>query len=196
MKAQGRRVQTLSGERTSCAAKVRAASNVQEALLSIAEGIDALLAAEKSDWMTWGEQRKPSANFGSIADALGDEEYDRRVAEIRQTNDGTEVVLPAASAEKQASRAAFEAARLNLKAYLGDGEDWNTAYAKGGPMWLYLANRDLVLSYPIDVQRAMVADVEEDDPRAAQEMGRDILKAPCEPGPGSPGMRTAEGDVG
>lgn len=219
--------------------KVRSARGVQEALVLLAEGIDAILAADKSDWMSWGDEpRKPTANFGSIAALAGDEAYDRLQADAeydrallalkanpddeaaraivqRHVNrslehvaggsaqwqsersaESSEVTVGAVSVKKREQRRQLEQQRLNLAAHLGDGEDWTEAYELGGPMWLYLSNRDLVMSYPADVLRAMVEDVEEDSPQDAREMARDVLKEACADGPSSAGMRTAEGDVG
>ncbi len=50
------------------------------------------------------------------------------------------------------------------------------AYARGGPMWLYMYDRDAVMGMPEDWRRAMVNDVLVDSPAQAHELGRDILK--------------------
>lgn len=50
------------------------------------------------------------------------------------------------------------------------------AFAKGGPMWLYLGNREAVMAMPFDWRQWLVTEVHQDSPAAAQEMGRDILK--------------------
>ncbi len=55
-------------------------------------------------------------------------------------------------------------------------EEAADAYAKGGPMWLYLYDRDAVMSMPADWRREFVADVMKDSPAQAQELARDILK--------------------
>src|SRR5437763_1578054 len=64
------------------------------------------------------------------------------------------------------------------------------AIAEGGPLWLYLGNRELVMSYPDHTRRMMVQDVELDSPTDAQEMARDVLKEACAEGPNSVGMGT------
>lgn len=51
-----------------------------------------------------------------------------------------------------------------------------TAYSKGGPLWLYLPAREVIMQMPEEWRRMMVEDVERDSPAQAQEMGRDILK--------------------
>jgi hypothetical protein len=110
----------------------------------------------------------------------------RRAMEIEQTGEDTaEVRLRAPSEEKKQQRRLFEQQTLKLKEALGDGEDWTEAYAAGGPLWLYIGNRDLVMSYPEPARAAMVQDVLEDSPADAAEMGRDVLKAGFdETGPG------------
>lgn len=74
----------------------------------------------------------------------------------------------------------FEEQQLHLIDYLGDTEDWTEVYAKGGPMWLYIGNPELVKSLPDSTRRALVADLEEDSPQQAREMARDILKEPAD----------------
>lgn len=55
------------------------------------------------------------------------------------------------------------------------------AYAKGGPMWLYLYDRDAVMKMPPEWRRMFVTDVQQQSPAQAQELARDILKD-TEPG--------------
>ena len=72
---------------------------------------------------------------------------------------------------------------LQLDVALGplpDGEDgdWFEDYAKVGPMWMYIPNRDLVIQYPENVRAQMVADLELYDKRVAYEFAYDVLKKP------------------
>jgi hypothetical protein len=50
------------------------------------------------------------------------------------------------------------------------------AFAKGGPMWLYLGNRDAVMAMPFEYRQELVRMVAEDSVPQSQEVGRDILK--------------------
>ena len=50
------------------------------------------------------------------------------------------------------------------------------AFAKGGPMWLYLGNRDAVMAMPVEWRRELVEMVAEDSIAQSQELGADILK--------------------
>lgn len=168
--------------------QVRAARNPQEAMLILARGIDAVLEALVNQpvmiddgWGAWSE----APSTGAHTEITGDAEH-------------TEVVVPATSAEKMEQRRHFEEHTLKLAEYFPDedGTDWNEAYAKGGPRWLYYGNRELVMSYPDQVRAAMVEDVLEDSPQEAEEIGRDLLKFSGETGPGHVAMKMAEGDVG
>jgi hypothetical protein len=58
-----------------------------------------------------------------------------------------------------------------------DNEEAAIAYGIGGPMWLYLPQRETIMGLPEHVRQMMVEDVERDSPAQAQELGRDILKS-------------------
>jgi hypothetical protein len=62
-------------------------------------------------------------------------------------------------------------------------EEFIAAYVKGGPMWLYLGDRDAVMAMPGDYRRLLIADIEQDSAPQAQDVARDILK---DVGPGDP----------
>ena len=93
--------------------------------------------------------------------------------------DGTKLTLPAASEEQKIARA--EAVdEWGIGQYLSSGRElparvlrW--AYSTAGPFWLYTYDRDAVLRMPIACRQAMVEDVEQDNPREAHNLGRDIL---------------------
>jgi hypothetical protein len=53
--------------------------------------------------------------------------------------------------------------------------EFNLAYAKGGPMWLYLGDRDAIMAMPPEYRHRMVQDIEQDSPAQAQEVARDLL---------------------
>lgn len=164
--------------------QVADAASPKEALLVIARALDTLMPKRMivpSDWQEWGQ--------------AVDDLVDRAVV-MTTTETTAEVEIPPPSIEKQQARGMFESLHLRLHEHLGHSENWNHAYAIGGPMWLYLGNRDLVMTLPDQIKQALIEDVLEDSPQDAHEMGRDILKQACETGPGGVGMRMAEGDVG
>ena len=86
------------------------------------------------------------------------------------------VDIPAASPERQHLRRS-EAVARNYESFLEvPMEGFLDAYAKGGPMWLYLGDRDAIMAMPYEWRLEMVNDIEQDSPRQAQEVARDILK--------------------
>lgn len=94
-------------------------------------------------------------------------------------SDGDAMVdLPPVSPEKEATRRQFAAQQLKLVEYYGEeeGAAYVDSYVKAGPLLLYYSDRDFILSLGDDIKRALVADVEEQSPKEAQEMARDILK--------------------
>jgi hypothetical protein len=151
-------------------------------MLALAAGIDQiieLLAKQQpaKDWseLDWG---------GSV-----------QITQTGGEGGTSEVVFPKPSSEKYLVRSAFAKFQLKLHEYPeyfpNDGTVWEDVYAKGGPMWLYLGNRALVMSLPEHIKRAMIEDVEQDSPKDANEMGADILKFPGETGPGGVAMKVA-----
>lgn len=99
--------------------------------------------------------------------------------------DGEDVELVPVSVERQIARIQW-AHSVELHQYLeptGDMEtEWTaemaaTAFAKGGPMWLYLGNRKAVMMLPNIARAWLVAEVEHDSPKDAHELSRDILKS-------------------
>jgi hypothetical protein len=52
------------------------------------------------------------------------------------------------------------------------------AYAKGGPMWLYIGNRDAIFQMPEAWRSDMIDDIAVDSPAQAREVARDIFKKP------------------
>jgi hypothetical protein len=179
-------------------AQVRAAKNPQEALLAIAHALDEILERD-TPAPGWGQWDALPELAATLTDYRPLDESHQRAAEVLGTGiegDPSEVILKVPSTEKQILRRLFEGQQLRLREHLGDGEDWTEAYAKGGPLWLYHGNRDLVMSYPDHVKAAMIADVDEDSHQDAHEMSRDILKAACESGPGGVAMMIGQGDIG
>lgn len=99
---------------------------------------------------------------------------------VQSIDGGSEltVEIPPASPERQAYRRRF-AEQLNLyEALTVKGvtpDEFLDAYAKGGPMWLYLGDRDAIMTLPYGARVAMIEDIEQDAPVQAQEVGRDLL---------------------
>jgi hypothetical protein len=89
------------------------------------------------------------------------------------------VDIPPASPERQESRRSW-AVGVDLGGQIKPelpNDEAAEAFAKGGPMWLYLYDRDAVMGMPLQWRRDFVRDVEQDSPAQAQELGRDILKS-------------------
>lgn len=171
---------------------VRAAKNPQEALVAIALALDRIEAglvvrAEAVSWLQdWNESGEVSSSPPSVTAFMNE------MADARTELDGEDIVIPGPSDAKMERRIDFEGKYLKLHEYLEGDEDWTEAYAKGGPRWLYYGNRDLVMSYPEWTRQQMIMDIEEDSPEEAHEIGRDLLKQPCETGPGGMGMHIDE----
>lgn len=160
-------------------------------ILAALEGIntrlDKLEAAQPSDEdevdpVTWW------AAHGRIIgpDGLTDAEREGHIRAQQITTDANENVfeLHPPSEEKQAQRRMFADQQLRLNTVLPadpDVEDWNEVYVKGGPWWLYNSARDIVMTYPDNARRIMVADLEEDVPELAYQMSLDVLKQASEP---------------
>lgn len=163
----------------------------REAMLELAAGMDLLLERiekleESNEWDSWGEPEPP-----------WEPSVRERLYELEPQPEGSEydavMELPKLTEEKQEQRRQFAKHILKLDEYYGNTEanaapegydSWSEVYVKGGPMWLHVNDRDCVMSYSYDVRRAMVADVEDDDPDAAKLLAADILKMPAMNGPG------------
>ncbi len=105
----------------------------------------------------------------------------KRGVEVRSLASDTTILvdIPPASFEKRAERLAFACDHylhrfLSTKTLTED--EFAGAYSKGGPMWLYLGDREAIMAMPISYRHTMIADIEEDSPIQAQEVARDILK--------------------
>lgn len=173
--------------------QVQNAESPQRAMLAIAAALDRIEGQLRlqqdiklDPWSgQWSLEDQPplQANYGSLG---------QRGVKVTGDESSTEVELPPVTPERMERRRQFERQSLKLGEYLGIDEDWTEAYAHGGPMWLYLGNRDLVMSLPDHVRRALVEDAIEDSTQDAEEMARDILKQAGETGPGGGAMRIDE----
>lgn len=69
--------------------------------------------------------------------------------------------------------------RLGLQDQYGItvGEQAEDSFIRGGPLLLYLSDREFVNGMADDIKRLLVSDVEVSSPREAHEMARDILKS-------------------
>ena len=161
------------------AEKVQQARSPQEAMLAVAQALDEIIALVTNqsrtteDWFTesWS---KPAVPLPPPAPASGP-------PVVITGEDSTTVLFQPPSEEKQNWRRQFAEQTLHIADYVGDHTtDWADVYAKGGPSWLYIGNRELVMSLPYQVRQVLVADLEEDAPEQAREMARDILKQPAD----------------
>lgn len=100
-------------------------------------------------------------------------------AKIGQTGDDSAIVdLPPVDDERKATRREF-AKQIGIPGQYPTfpEEDILHAYELGGPMWLYLNDRDFVMKLPDVYRQQMVLDVMQDSERDGTNMGRDILKS-------------------
>lgn len=193
------RARNMTIERISAVACVERSRNPREAVLAIARIVDELerhvnnLEKAGGDWGAWDldvdltspvaatRADQPRTNYGALMEATA--------PTPEAANTEVELDVPTPSLTKLITRARLETQAIRIGDYLNDhSEDWNEAYARGGPVWLYTLNRELVMSLPEDARIAMIQDVEEDNPALAQEMGRDMLKQAGETGPGASAM--------
>lgn len=149
---------------------VAKAPTPQAALWEIAKALDRIetlvtQVPESEGWGTWGVGEVPYIPTASAV-------------EIEETDDSVTINIRPVSEEKQAQRYTFAEKVLQLPAQdqMQEIEDPCEVYAKGGPLWLYHGCRELVMQFPPHWRQAMVVDLEEEDPAAAYEMARDILK--------------------
>lgn len=155
---------------------VKQAKSPQEALLFIAAALDQVLdrldnAKVDDGWGEWTPLQGQEVLYGARPGPA--------YTETPDGEDSTLIDIKPVSDEKRARREAFATEVLDFGAYTKELElDEDTAvqaYGLGGPVWLYLGNRELFMQYPWDVRRVMVQDVLEEDPEVARDMGRDVL---------------------
>jgi len=150
-------------------AQIKAAKTPQEGMAVIGRALDditvklaAYVPASTSGW-----------DVGWAAD-----DPDSSLLTVEEDADGNvTVVLAGASHEKYETRKRFAEEVLQLHHHIDSEGDIFHAYGVAGPMWLYTGNRELFMSYDPTVRALMVQDVEEDDPKAAYDMGKDVLKS-------------------
>ena len=86
------------------------------------------------------------------------------------------VDLPVPTLQQQLDRADWAEQRKLWDFIPLDEDETVKAFARGGPMWLYLGNRDAVMAMPVEWRRELVEMVAEDSIAQSQEVGADILK--------------------
>ena len=170
---------------------VRAAKSPREALLYLARALDELENTRAADpWESWGDEPVTAADamFEDLVEPdgtrtrhdVGKHPWTDPVRQWPKTDAAGQLVFPTVTDPgRLAARKQLAEQGLMLHSILDDVDpvyDWVAAYVTAGPLYLYHGNRELVMSYNEDVRRQMVADVELDDPVAAQEMSIDILK--------------------
>lgn len=130
-------------------------------------------------------------NPGSIMPVSGDMVGDPdKVFHVDLTPENIMVDLPPASPQRQVRRRAM-AEQLDLPGFfpivMRTTEEARQglidAYVKGGPFWIYMDNRDLIMQMPMWARQEMVEDVNEiGDVRLAHEFARDVMKTEDEKG--------------
>jgi hypothetical protein len=99
---------------------------------------------------------------------------------VRIDTDGELVNFPKPNGPRMQARADL-AHEWPMHTFLAQGNEldsvaFSRAYQCGGPMWLYIYDRDAVMAMPDDWRRAFIEDIHLDSPAQAQEVARDILK--------------------
>lgn len=160
--------------------RVQQAKNPQHAMLAIATALDEIRVMLKP-LMTpqviapsnpWGEWPAPT---DLIDDLPHSATLDNRA--VIDVIDGDVIVKPV-SEERQDERRYF-AHDSRLAEFYGpslSAQEFEDAYIKGGPRWLYYTNRDAVMQMPVSLRQQLVDDILLDSPSEADEIGRDILK--------------------
>lgn len=90
--------------------------------------------------------------------------------------DQIEVSIPVPVDEQLLARQKFIAAGGLANLTSLPSESAESAYLKGGPIWLHAFDRDFVMSLPYEARQAMCQDVYITAPVAAGKMAQDILK--------------------
>lgn len=185
------------------------AKSPQEAMLAIAAALDRIEqqeASAPSGWSAdWGEPEAPKPSAVEFPDDLDGvnpairehiEDARRRLANetgaslehdlpkgeavtADVTDESTVVELPVPTEEDKEYRRIFARDSLQLEENFKQ-EGLVEAYAKGGPMWLYLSSsegRDFILKLPREVRAAMIADIERFSPSDAYDFARDVMMA-------------------
>lgn len=169
--------------------QVRAAKSSQEAMIALAQALDTiglkLVELVHSPPMASGFDAWDSPRWET-----GNQQEEAFRVEQAAAEGGAIIDLPAPSPARFVERLTFGEQSLRLDEYYKNAEgtvtapegydSWNHVYAKGGPYWLYTQDRDLVMGLPYSTRQALVADLEQDDPKIAAEVGRDILKQDAE----------------
>lgn len=132
--------------------------------------------------------RALSAALRLAKDAAGQVAYDmkggsmqaavpegKRVAITSMSGTGEVEVVPPTPERERARREWAMTTGLHDFIPLAEHEA-RDAFAKGGPMWLILGNRDAVMQMPYEARVWLVNDIAIDSEAEAQEVGRDILK--------------------
>ena len=147
---------------------VREARNAQEAMLALADAVERIEVmlreftpdSVSGEWESWEASAEPE---GIKTETGADGE--------------NVVVLPTPSAKQYNARLTLAKEHMHLdEAFPKVDFDPIEVYAKGGPSWLYIYDRDLVLGMRDSIKRELVRDLMADDPEAASDMARDILK--------------------
>lgn len=101
-----------------------------------------------------------------------------KVMPDHSTPEGERLVVEKGEATVKQVDAARWAKREQLAREMGlkhIGPGLEESYPKGGPMWLYLYDRDFCITLPREQRIAMIEDVQEDSPVDAMDLSRDLM---------------------
>lgn len=173
--------------------RVRVCSTPREAIELLAAELDRLDEQLSADpWEIWED--KPKSNAGFVTT----DNYSEPSAKMTVTVDDNDITIDIPPVDEQRRDQRRELAkRLGLEDEFGPSPGdltWTETYALGGPLWLYAGNHAFCSGLPHDLKLAMVNDVLQDDPKTAEEMGRDLLKG--ETTGQADALPLAEGDIG
>ena len=176
--------------------QVHAAEGPVQAMLAIAKALDriekALDAQPASDgWGEWssppGEKKEEEGDgivyTGEVLNGFRQGIMPDRTPDpslkLTTNEDGEQVIdLPPPTDAELEDRRAFAKDILNLDVAWKDlpGNDAIEAYAVGGPLWLYHADRELMMNFSPDAKAKMINEIEQTHPREAGDIARDINK--------------------
>lgn len=146
--------------------KIQQAENPKAGMAILAEGIDEILTKLND---------LPQTSTNSSDDSWSDWSG---IGDVEQDSDGnTTINFNEVDEETEMERRRFAIETLDFpNNYPADWKAYVDGYAKGGPMYLYLSDRDFVMGLPIGVKNMMLTDVNKFNPEQARQMAADILK--------------------
>jgi len=170
---------------------VQQATNPAEALLAVAAALDRIEAAlaktppASGGWSQgWTDKAPTEVQYtGEVINGykqgiMPDREPDPSLKLATDVDGSVTIDIEAPTDEVMEARRQFATDNLKLGVAWKDlpGEAAVEAYAVGGPLWLYHADRDLMAAYQPGDKAIMISEIEEAYPREARDIARDINK--------------------